>query len=121
MLDQTVNPYTGELVASYAFATDQEIDATIEKAHEAFLSWRTAGFGDRSKILTRAAELLRADKRAFAEVLTLEMGKIIAEAEAEVELSAEILEYFADHGAGFLEDEPLAVKAPGRGHGHDRA
>jgi succinate-semialdehyde dehydrogenase/glutarate-semialdehyde dehydrogenase len=40
---QTVNPYTGELVASYAFATDQEIDATIEKAHEAFLSWRTTG------------------------------------------------------------------------------
>ena len=34
---QTVNPYTGELVASYEFATDQEIDATIEKAHEAFL------------------------------------------------------------------------------------
>jgi succinate-semialdehyde dehydrogenase / glutarate-semialdehyde dehydrogenase len=112
---QTVNPYTGELVASYAFATDQEIDATIEKAHEAFLSWRTTGSGDRSKILTRAAELLRADKRAFAEILTLEMGKIIAEAEAEVELSAEILDYFAGHGAGFLEDEPLAVKDPGEG------
>ena len=112
---QTVNPYTGELVASYAFATDQEIDATIEKAHEAFLSWRTTASGDRSKILTRAAELLRADKRAFAEVLTLEMGKITAEAEAEVELSAEILDYFAGHGAGFLEDEPLAVKDPGEG------
>jgi succinate-semialdehyde dehydrogenase/glutarate-semialdehyde dehydrogenase len=112
---QTVNPYTGELVKSYAFATDQEIDATIEKAHEAFLSWRTTGSGDRSKILTRAAELLRADKRAFAEVLTLEMGKIIAEAEAEVELSAEILDYFADRGARFLEDEPLAVRDPGEG------
>jgi len=112
---QTVNPYTGELVASYAFATEQEIDATIEKAHEAFLSWRTTGSGDRSKILTRAAELLRADKRAFAEVLTLEMGKITAEAEAEVELSAEILDYFAARGAGFLADEPLAVKDPGEG------
>jgi succinate-semialdehyde dehydrogenase/glutarate-semialdehyde dehydrogenase len=112
---QTVNPYTGELVASYAFATDQEIDVTIEKAHDAFLSWRTTGFGDRSKVLTRAAELLRADKRAFAEILTLEMGKIIAEAEAEVELSAEILDYFAARGAGFLEDEPLRVKDPGEG------
>src|ERR1700722_12071678 len=112
---QTVNPYTGELVASYAFATDQEIDATIEKAHEAFLGWRTTASGDRSKMLTRAAELLRADKRAFAEVLTLEMGKITVEAEAEVELSAEILDYFADHGAGFLEDEPLAVKDASEG------
>jgi len=112
---QTVNPYTGELVASYAFATDQEIDATIEKAHVAFLGWRATAFGDRSKMLTRAAELLRADKRAFAEVLTLEMGKILAEAEAEVELSAEILDYFAGRGAGFLADEPLAVKDAGEG------
>jgi hypothetical protein len=84
---QTVNPYTGELVKTYPYATDQEIDATIEKAHQAFLSWRTTVSGDRAKILTRAAELLRADKPALAEILTLEMGKITAEAEAEVELS----------------------------------
>jgi succinate-semialdehyde dehydrogenase/glutarate-semialdehyde dehydrogenase len=74
MTYQTVNPYTNELVRSYEFATEQEIDATIEKAHEAFLSWRRTGFGDRSKVLTRAAELLRADKAAFAATLTLEMG-----------------------------------------------
>ena len=81
----------------------------------AFLGWRTTASCDRSKVLTRAAELLRADKRAFAEILTQEMGKIIAEAEAEVELSAEILDYFADRGAGFLEDQPLGVKDPSEG------
>jgi succinate-semialdehyde dehydrogenase / glutarate-semialdehyde dehydrogenase len=112
---QTVNPYTGELVKTYPYATDQEIDATIEKAHQAFLSWRTTMSGDRAKILTRAAELLRADKRALAGILTLEMGKITAEAEAEVELSAEILDYFANRGAGFLEDEPLGVKDASEG------
>jgi len=112
---QTVNPYTGELVKTYPYATGREIDATIEKAHQAFLSWRTIVSGDRSKILTRAAELLRADKRALAEILTLEMGKITAEAEAEVELSAEILDYFANRGAGFLEDEPLGVKDASEG------
>ncbi len=105
-----MNPYTNKLVKSYPFASDAEIDATIEKAHEAFLSWRRTGPADRSKALTRAAEILRADKRAFADVLTLEMGKITVEAEAEVELSAEILDYFADHGAEFLQDEPLQVK-----------
>ena len=61
MTYQTVNPYTNQLVASYEFATENDIDATIEKAHEAFLSWRTTGSGDRSKVLARAAELLRAD------------------------------------------------------------
>jgi succinate-semialdehyde dehydrogenase/glutarate-semialdehyde dehydrogenase len=115
MTYQTVNPYTNQLVKSYEFATDQEIDATIEKAHEAFLSWRATGANDRSKILTRAAELLRADKQAFALVLTQEMGKITPEAEAEVELSAEILDYFADHGTEFLADESLQVRDPSEG------
>ena len=110
MAYETVNPYTNELVKSYPYASEAEIDAAIEKSHEAFLRWRTTGFGDRSKVLTRAAELLRAEKRTFADVLTLEMGKITAEAEVEVELCAEILDYFADHGPGFLEDEPLPVK-----------
>src|ERR1700722_11747715 len=112
---QTVNPYTGELVKSYPYATDQEIDATIEKAHEAFLGWRTTMSVDRAKFLTRAAELLRADKRALAEILPLEMGKTPAEAAAEVKLGADILDYSADRGAGFVEDEPLSVKDASEG------
>jgi succinate-semialdehyde dehydrogenase/glutarate-semialdehyde dehydrogenase len=115
MTYQTVNPYTNTLVKSYEFATGEEIDATIEKAHEAFLSWRTTSAEDRSKMLTRAAEILRTDKRAFAEILTQEMGKIIAEAEAEVELSAEILDYYAKFGASFLKEETLQVKNASEG------
>jgi succinate-semialdehyde dehydrogenase/glutarate-semialdehyde dehydrogenase len=107
---QTVNPYTSELVQSYPYASEAEIDAAISASHEAFLSWRTTGSEQRSNVLKRAAELLRADKRTFADVLTLEMGKITSEAEAEVELSAEILDYFADHSAELLKDQPLAVK-----------
>jgi succinate-semialdehyde dehydrogenase/glutarate-semialdehyde dehydrogenase len=109
MTYQTVNPYTNELIATYPFATDEEIDATIERAHWAFLNWRTTGSEERSKVLARAAGLLRSDKATFANVLTLEMGKITAEAEAEVELSAEILDYYANHGAEFLKEEALAV------------
>jgi succinate-semialdehyde dehydrogenase/glutarate-semialdehyde dehydrogenase len=115
MAYQTINPYTNELVRSYDFASDEEIDATIERAHEAFLSWRTTGADVRSKVLTRAAEILRSDKEVFASILTLEMGKITAEAEAEVELSAEILDYFAEHGTEFLADEPLGVRDPTEG------
>jgi succinate-semialdehyde dehydrogenase/glutarate-semialdehyde dehydrogenase len=115
MAYETVNPYTNELVRTYPYASDAEIDAAIEKSHEAFLSWRTTESAARAKVLRRAAELLRADKRTFADVLTLEMGKITAEAEAEVELSAEILDYFADHSAEFLKDQPLAVKDAAEG------
>src|SRR5665811_1793509 len=70
MTYQTVNPYTNELVTSYQYATEAEIDSTIEKAHEAFLNWRTTGSGDRSKVLTRAAEPLRADKQGFCLLYT---------------------------------------------------
>ncbi len=112
---QTVNPYTNELVKTYPYASEAEIDAAIEKSHAAFLKWRTTEFADRSKVLTRAAQLLRADKDAFAEILTLDMGKITAEALLEVELCADIFDYFAEHGAGFLQDQPLPVKDASEG------
>ncbi len=115
MTYQTVNPYTNELVKSYPYASEAEIDSVIEKSHAAFLTWRTTEFGERSKVLTRAAQLLRADKDAFAEILTLEMGKITAEAVLEVELCADIFDYFAEHGAGFLQDQPLPVKDASEG------
>jgi acyl-CoA reductase-like NAD-dependent aldehyde dehydrogenase len=54
-------------------------------------------FANKAEILNRAAALLRDSKRRYAELLTLEMGKVIGEAEAEVELSAQILEYYAEH------------------------
>lgn len=101
----TVNPYTGQTVKTFDFATDAEIDAALAKAHETFLSWRETSLESRAAILQKAADLLRADARRYAEILTLEMGKIIGEAEAEVELCAQILEYYVQHGA-----EPLAPR-----------
>jgi succinate-semialdehyde dehydrogenase/glutarate-semialdehyde dehydrogenase len=59
--------------------------------------------------------LLRADKRRYAELLTLEMGKMIGETEAEVDLSADILQYYADHGQELIEtvSVPVAFAAEG--------
>jgi succinate-semialdehyde dehydrogenase/glutarate-semialdehyde dehydrogenase len=66
-------------------------------------------------VLAKAASLLRADRRRYAELLTLEMGKVIAEAEAEVDLSADILQYYADRGESLLETVkvPVAFAAEG--------
>ena len=101
----TVNPYTGKTLKTFDFATDAEIDAALAKAHETFLAWRETSLESRAAILQKAADLLRADARRYAEILTMEMGKIIGEAEAEVELCANILEYYVQHGA-----EPLAPR-----------
>jgi succinate-semialdehyde dehydrogenase/glutarate-semialdehyde dehydrogenase len=115
MTYQTINPYTNEVVATFPDATKEEVDAAIAAAHETFLSWRETPFGERTAFLAKAAQLLRADKRRYAELLTLEMGKMIGEAEAEVDLSADILEYYADRGESLLETErvPVALTAEG--------
>ncbi len=103
MTYQTINPYTNEVVATFPDATQKDADAAIAAAHEAFLSWRRSPFSTRTAVLARAAELLRADRQRYAELLTLEMGKVIAEAQAEVDLSADILQYYADRGEPLLE------------------
>lgn len=61
--------------------------------------------------MQRAADILRENSRQYAEILTLEMGKLIGEAEAEVELSAKILEYYARFGADHI--KPRFIKAEG--------
>lgn len=115
MTYQTINPYTNEIVASFADATTEEVDAAIGAAHQAFLSWRDTPFSERTAILGRAAALLRAERRRYAELLTLEMGKVIGEAEAEVDLSADILQYYADRGETLLETVKVPVAMTSEG------
>ncbi len=110
----TINPYTGELVKSFPDATHEEIDAAITKAHQAFLGWRELTLDARAKVLQKAADLLRGDARKYAEILTLEMGKLIGEAEAEVELCAKILEYYVKHGAEGLAPRYLPAEGFGK-------
>lgn len=116
MTYQTINPYTNEVVATFPDATKQEVDDAIAAANAAFLSWRDTPFSTRTAVLAKAATLLRAEKRRYAELLTLEMGKVIGEAEAEVDLSADILQYYADRGEALLATEqvPVAYAAEGR-------
>jgi succinate-semialdehyde dehydrogenase/glutarate-semialdehyde dehydrogenase len=115
MTYQTINPYTNEVVATFPDATKEEVDAAITAAHEAFLSWRDTPFSARTAFLAKAAELLRADKRKYAEILTLEMGKVISEAEAEVDLSADILQYYADRGESLIETVKVPVALASEG------
>lgn len=109
----TTNPYTGEVVKEFPTATPDEVSAAIERADATFAQWRTTSLQHRADLLAKAAELLRADHRHYAELLTLEMGKVITEAEAEVELTAKIFEYYARYGAHLL--APSYIPAEGYG------
>ena len=104
---QTINPNTNQTVKSFEEMTDQAVDAAVAQAVTAFASWKKTTYPERAALLHRVADLMRAQKAALATTITLEMGKLIAQAEGEIELSADILDYYADHGAQFLADKPL--------------
>ncbi|ATA18481.1 succinate-semialdehyde dehydrogenase/glutarate-semialdehyde dehydrogenase [Gibbsiella quercinecans] len=108
----TTNPYTGELIKTFPEATDAEVSAAIDNAHQAFLSWRETPFAARSAVMQKAADILRQRSEEFARLLTLEMGKLVVEARAEVELSAQIFEYYARNAEKLLEPEELPVANP---------
>lgn len=109
----TTNPYTGEIVKTFDTASSADIDKAIAGADATFRTWSATPVEQRATVLAKAAEILRANKRDYAETLTLEMGKLIGEAELEVELSAGILEYYAVHGAEAL--APRYLHAEGFG------
>lgn len=111
----TTNPYTGELIKKFPEATDNEVAAAIDNAHKTFLTWKETSFAQRAKILQNAADILRNNADAYAKLLTLEMGKLFTEAKAEVELSAQIFEYYVKFAEKLLAPEPIPVADPAEG------
>jgi succinate-semialdehyde dehydrogenase/glutarate-semialdehyde dehydrogenase len=109
----TTNPATGEVMATYPEITDGEIDTLIERAATAQTEWAGTPAEERAAILRRAAQIHRERPDELAALLTLEMGKPITQARAEVMLVASIYEYYADHLAEFLSDQPLPFAGEG--------
>ncbi len=106
-----VNPATGDLIRRYAEHSPDEVEARLGRAARAFPAWAAAGFERRGGLLRAAARRLREDAGRLAELMTVEMGKPIREARAEVEKCAAGCEHYADHGARYLADEPIASDA----------
>ena len=108
MTYQSVNPYDGTLIHTFAEQTDDQLEAVLAAAAACFEVWRATTFAERSAIVARAAGLMRARRDEFARPVTLEMGKLIGEAQGEVDLSADILDYYAANAEQFLAPRRLA-------------
>lgn len=106
---QTINPATGEVIATYDLASNEQALQTVSDAHEAFLIWRTTSFKERGDILREIAKRLRANKDDYAALMTQEMGKPISQGGDEIELCAAICEYTAANAADELADEERAL------------
>ena len=78
----TVNPATGDCLATFDTLTESQLDEKLARAAEAFLTYRRTTFAERAAWMSRAAEILEAEKDAFARIMTLEMGKPLEAARA---------------------------------------
>ncbi len=107
MAIQTINPATNKVEKIFTEMTDEEVDKALTQSAAAFEDWKKAGYKLRAGILHKVAGLLRQKKKALAQMITLEMGKLVAQAEGEIKLSAEIVDYYANHAEGFLADKIL--------------
>jgi succinate-semialdehyde dehydrogenase / glutarate-semialdehyde dehydrogenase len=104
---QTVNPFTNIVVKTFEEMSEHEVNNLVEQSAKAFEKWKKTSYEHRAKLLYNVAKLLRERKSELAKIITLEMGKLIAQAEGEIDLSANIFEYYAKHGATFLADKYL--------------
>ncbi len=103
----SVNPSTGEVLKSFTEHTDEQVRNALATADKAFRTWSMRPYKERSKIIGRSAQILLEKKELLARLATLEMGKRIAESRGEVELSAAIIQYFADNAEAFLAPKKL--------------
>lgn len=108
---QTQNPTTEEIVRTFVELTDVELQEKIARAETTFRQWKETSFTERAKKMQRLAVLLRERKQQYGELMTLEMGKPITAARAEVEKCALVCDYFADNAEKFLAHEVIAADA----------
>lgn len=105
---QALNPATGEVIAYFPEATATEIEEAVGSAQRAYVDWGSASsIEHRATVLNKTALLLRDRKDELSLLATKEVGKLLTEAEEEIELCAQIFEYYSTNGPRFLADEPL--------------
>ncbi|WP_353929331.1 NAD-dependent succinate-semialdehyde dehydrogenase [Okeanomitos corallinicola TIOX110] len=107
----TINPTTGETVKTFSPLEDREITTKLELAQQAFEQYRQTSFQQRSQWLQQAANILEQEKANFAKIMTLEMGKTLKSAIAEVEKCALVCRYYAENAPDFLADVTVKTDA----------
>jgi succinate-semialdehyde dehydrogenase/glutarate-semialdehyde dehydrogenase len=106
-----INPATGETCKTYEEMGPEEVSDIIERARAAFLEWRETDFAERATLMRRAAEILRARRDDYAQIMAREMGKPVTGGVAEVEKCAWVCDYYAENAHYFLADEIVETDA----------
>ena len=102
-----VNPATGETIEQFTEHTTEEVETRVQRAQDAFDVLRETTYAERGVWMKKAADILESEVPELAKMLVVEMGKPIAQAEAEVFKCAKNMRFYADNAEKFLADEPL--------------
>ena len=105
----TINPTTGEEIETFSYYDPARTEQILARADKTFQCFRKMSVHKRAQLFTNLASTLRKDKVRLAKVITTEMGKITAEAEAEVEKCAHEADWYAEHGPKIMADEPAST------------
>ncbi len=105
------NPYSGKEIKTYKNHTKNEVEEIIDKADQCFYSWRSTSFEERRKLMLAAASELEENKEEYGEMMTLEMGKPISQAIAEVEKCAWVCKYYAENAEQQLHNKTIKTDA----------
>ena len=108
---KSVNPADGNVTTAIAAFSAGELESALQQAAQAAPHWRQQTMAERCRLMRQAARVLRERAEELARMMTLEMGKPITEARAEVEKCVLGCEYYAAEGPAFLADEEIASDA----------
>lgn len=108
-MPQTTNPFNNKVIKSFDEISDEMLEKKIAKADKAYQSWKNIDVKQRAQLLQKVADLMRKRKPELAQLITLEMGKLIAQSESEIDMCASVYEYYATNAEEFLKDKPMKV------------
>lgn len=106
----SVNPTTGETLSSLPWASEQQVDSAIALAERGYRQWRNVSVAARAAALRKVGSVMRDRGAALAQMISLEMGKPIAQARGEVAKSANLCDWYAEHGPAMLNTEATLVE-----------
>ena len=107
----SINPATGETLATFEPLTRDDLEQRLERAVHAFAINRARSFAERAARMNKAAEILESRASDYARTITLEMGKPITAAVAEVKKCALVCRHYAEHAERYLSEEHIPTDA----------
>lgn len=111
ILYQTINPTTEAVERTFDLHTPEQIKAIVDRAEHIWRTdWKKRSIAERKIIMSKAADLLRKDRQVHARLIATEMGKALPDALEEIDITADILSFYADGAEEFLAPTPLKVK-----------